>query len=212
MAVYDEACRALNHLPIDNQRALLGEWRALVAILDERNYIPLGYTRSVALAKAKEAVASKVRKAVEAYNKAWVEFLAVADANEWLDTPEELNPQNVLSRNSNFRGIADILSANDKPFAAFHKRNRALEEMRTLQDEAANVIQYGEQYIDTITEGLDKVDVVTKDEDEGTKRMMKTKKAFIQNVNEVLGTDTNELLEEREEEDELLDAEEEDIN
>ena len=112
---------------------------------------------------------------------------------------------------------------------------------------------------------MDKVDVVTKDEDEGTKRMMKTKKAcmhqwvvlqksllacimrgsqfdtwltmqvdilhpiidnesvenhmgirsVIQNVNEVLGTDTNELLEEREEEDELLDAEEdneEDIN
>ena len=41
-------------------------------------------------------------------------------------------------------------------------------------------------------------------------------RSVIQNVNEVLGTDTNELLEEREEEDELLDAEEdneeEDIN
>ena len=36
MAVYDEACRALHHLPIDNQRALLGKWRALIATLDER--------------------------------------------------------------------------------------------------------------------------------------------------------------------------------
>ena len=134
-----------------------------------------------------------------------------------------------------------------------------------VQNEAENVIRYGEQYIETITEGLDKVDIVTNDEDEGTKRMMKTKKAcmhqwvvlqksllscimrgsqfdtwltmqvdilrpiiddesaenhmsihsLIYTVNEVLGADTDELLEEREEEDELLDAEdneEENIN
>ncbi|KAG2218331.1 hypothetical protein INT45_007726 [Circinella minor] len=182
----------------------------------------IGYTRSVALAKAKEAAASKVKKAVEAYKKARTEFLAVAGPNERLDTPGELDPQNVLSPNSKFRETTDILSANDKPFAAFHKRNRALEEMRTLQDEAANVIRYGEEYIETITEGLDKVDIITKDEDEGTKRMMQTKKAYdesignfmgidslIQNVNEVLDAETNvELLEGREKEDELLDEDE----
>ncbi|KAI8137561.1 hypothetical protein BJV82DRAFT_337699 [Fennellomyces sp. T-0311] len=93
--------------------------------------------------------------AVDVYNSTRSAFIEAGRQHVPSEVPSmTLDTKEVLSRNGSFRASANIENRTNKPLEAFHRRNRALEEMQMVQREATNVLAYGKTNLDAINNAL----------------------------------------------------------